>query len=440
MRQQAAKAVLQRKCACGKEAAGGECAGCREKKLQRKAAGPTPTNEAPAIVQEVLRTPGRPLDAMTRTVMEPRFGHDFSRVRVHTDAKAAESAHAVNALAYTVGQDIVFGGGTYAPESDAGRHLLAHELTHAVQQQNLADLGHGSLQLGPVDDVHEREADEVSRMLETSEQMRPAMPLTHPVVQRDLARPPTGAAAPLRVLTPAEIQDAITFNQNRFSDPYSIRVIRDVVGVNPLPAVVDEELIQAVVQWQAERRMTQDGKIGHLVTRSIVLELIAERQFRDAVILIIDSYGLLTSLRLNDVRVGTGANCCGTAASPADAVTSGGVCPTVGAPVRVCVCQTSFPPAVDYNHFVRIVGHEMVHVPHCGGAAFNLAATEFEAFFFEACNAGRAPQLSAADRVGHATIALGHFAAIPPALQTPARVAMRAQLAALIAAGGVGPC
>ncbi len=66
--------------------------------------------------------------------MEPRFGQDFSRVRVHTDSKAAESARAVNALAYTIGQEIVFGGGQYFPRSFAGRRLLAHELTHVVQQ------------------------------------------------------------------------------------------------------------------------------------------------------------------------------------------------------------------------------------------------------------------------------------------------------------------
>ena len=66
--------------------------------------------------------------------MEPRFGHDFSRVRVHADAKAAKSAQAVNALAYTVGQDMIFGNGQYAPNTNDGRRLLAHEMTHVVQQ------------------------------------------------------------------------------------------------------------------------------------------------------------------------------------------------------------------------------------------------------------------------------------------------------------------
>jgi hypothetical protein len=86
-------------------------------------------------VHEVLRSPGQSLDAATREFMEPRFGQDFSRVRVHTDAKAAESARAVNALAYTIGRDVVFENGMYAPHTDKGRGLLAHELTHVLQQR-----------------------------------------------------------------------------------------------------------------------------------------------------------------------------------------------------------------------------------------------------------------------------------------------------------------
>jgi hypothetical protein len=77
---------------------------------------------------------GRPLDAATREFFSACFGHDFGNVRVHADAEAAESARAVNALAYTVGRDVVFAAGQYAPHTRAGRQLLAHELTHVVQQ------------------------------------------------------------------------------------------------------------------------------------------------------------------------------------------------------------------------------------------------------------------------------------------------------------------
>jgi hypothetical protein len=90
----------------------------------------------PSIVREVLSSPGRPLDAGTRSFMEPRFGHDFSRVRVHTDEEAAASARSVNALAYTVNQHVVFGPEQYHPQTAPGQRLIAHELAHTLQQRN----------------------------------------------------------------------------------------------------------------------------------------------------------------------------------------------------------------------------------------------------------------------------------------------------------------
>jgi len=92
-------------------------------------------NPAPPIVSEVLSSgSGQPMEPTTSDFMESRFGQDFSDVRIHTDSRASESAEAINALAYTSGSDIVFGEGQYAPETDSGKHLLAHELTHTVQQ------------------------------------------------------------------------------------------------------------------------------------------------------------------------------------------------------------------------------------------------------------------------------------------------------------------
>ncbi len=127
--------VLQRKCGCAGGGSTGECSECA-KKLQRRAADTSAPAESsvPPIVHEVLRSPGAPLDRETRAFFEPRFGHDFSRVRVHTDGKAAAAAAAVNALAYTVGQSVVFGVGRYAPHTKEGQGLLAHELVHTVQQ------------------------------------------------------------------------------------------------------------------------------------------------------------------------------------------------------------------------------------------------------------------------------------------------------------------
>src|ERR1700674_1762946 len=102
--------------------------------MQRNHAAPAGTITSPPIVSEVLDSPGQPLDHKTLAFFEPRFGRDFSQVRVHTDTKAADSATAVNALAYTVGRDVVFGPGQYDPQDKKSEHLLAHELTHVVQQ------------------------------------------------------------------------------------------------------------------------------------------------------------------------------------------------------------------------------------------------------------------------------------------------------------------
>ena len=170
--------LLQRKCACGASTASltGECAECKSKKrLQTRLAigashdpleqeadrvadqvlaaprnqpvSPAPPRiqrftgqpagqalETPASVDRVLSSAGSPLESALRQDMERRFGHDFSRVRVHSGGTAGQSARDVNAHAYAVGQHIVFGAGRFAPATQEGRRLLAHELTHVVQQ------------------------------------------------------------------------------------------------------------------------------------------------------------------------------------------------------------------------------------------------------------------------------------------------------------------
>lgn len=132
-------ALLQRKCACGTSAQG-KCETCNDggKTLQRHAANHhTAPPSVPPVVHDVLRSSGRPLDRPTRSFMESRFGSDFSGVRVHDDARAAESARAVNARAYTVGQDIVFARESFEPHTSAGKALLAHELAHTIQQHGI---------------------------------------------------------------------------------------------------------------------------------------------------------------------------------------------------------------------------------------------------------------------------------------------------------------
>src|SRR6516225_4346144 len=210
--------LLQRKCACGgTPRVAGECEECRKKRLQQKRnAGPESeaSSEVPPIVHQVLGTPGQPLDPTTRAFMEPRFGCDFSHVqaraerstplsasltagpahdeleneaesiarsiasrrealsdfradfsgvRVHTNAEAATSAQAVSAQAYTVGNHIVFGEGKLAPRTPAGQRLLAHELTHVVQQTGgqIRRVPARSRSLVPELDEEDRTRDEV---------------------------------------------------------------------------------------------------------------------------------------------------------------------------------------------------------------------------------------------------------------------------------------
>lgn len=129
---------LQRSCACERE-----CPDCltepprqAPRRLQTKRDGAGRAEQtAPPIVHDVLQSLGQPLDAEARNFMESRFGHDFSSVRVHSDGQAAESARVLQALGYTVGRHIIFGAGQYSPGTPAGRRLLAHELSHVMQQE-----------------------------------------------------------------------------------------------------------------------------------------------------------------------------------------------------------------------------------------------------------------------------------------------------------------
>ena len=157
--------ALQRRCACGgTPGPDGECSACKAKRLalQRLAVRDSAPSVAPSLVGATLRSPGRPLDAGARRFMEGRFRHDFGRVRVHTDSRAAESARAVGAHAYTVGRHVVFGAGRYAPDTVPGRRLLAHELTHVLQQGASSESSRLPT-VRPAGDSWEREGDDVAR-------------------------------------------------------------------------------------------------------------------------------------------------------------------------------------------------------------------------------------------------------------------------------------
>jgi hypothetical protein len=157
--------------------------------------------------------------------MEHRFGHDFGHVRVHADARAADSAQAVNALAYTVGDDIVFGQGRYRPRSRAGQRLLAHELAHTVQQSR----GTGARQgIAPPNGDPERQADAIADHvvgdLDGPAAVRPSPLAASPVPRGSLQRQPDGGASvPAGKKLEKTVQDAAAEAAKKVEEKYKMR-------------------------------------------------------------------------------------------------------------------------------------------------------------------------------------------------------------------------
>jgi cell wall-associated NlpC family hydrolase len=134
-----------------------KCSKCEEddKKLMRSATGASPLAVSPDVVPS---GGGQPLPSESLSFFGSRFGYDFSSVRIHADFRAHEAARSVNAVAFTLGQDVVFDAGHYAPNSDAGRKLLAHELTHVVQQNGGVNGGQLTVQRSPRPMVQRQQA------------------------------------------------------------------------------------------------------------------------------------------------------------------------------------------------------------------------------------------------------------------------------------------
>ncbi len=210
------------------------CAACEaddETKVRRKRAGedeidgklmgPPPPITAALEHRIGSLGNGAALPASERRFFETRFGHDFGDVRVHADAEAGALARDLNARAFTMGTDVVFGSGEFSPGAAGGRFLLAHELAHVVQQ-------------------------------------RPAPGNT---VRRDLAtEPPTPAAAAQTDLTPAQIQAAIRFNKFTY-DEARTKQLQDLIGTEPTGTWTDDDIL-AVASLQEEFGLHKDGMIG----------------------------------------------------------------------------------------------------------------------------------------------------------------------------------
>jgi len=200
--------------------------------------------QEPSLVKDVVGSGGgSPLDRDTRGFMESRLGADFSDVRVHTDATASESARSVQAHAYTVGDDVVFQSGKYAPESDSGKRMLAHELTHVVQQRSGPVAGTpapGGIKISHPSDSFEQSADSTADRVMSS---GPAMPA------------PT-AAAPASVQREGEEDEEVqgTFVQREGEEEEELQgsfVQRE--------GEEEEELQGSFIQRQAEEEETEEA-------------------------------------------------------------------------------------------------------------------------------------------------------------------------------------
>lgn len=202
----------------------------------------TTTETANDIINIRSSGVGSSLDDGTRQFMESRFGYDFRNIKIHTDGKAARSASDVNALAYTMGNHVIFAEGQYRPNTVEGKRLLAHELTHTIQQRE-----------------------------------NPA--LQAKVIQRDLAVEPTVANPADVVLTAPEMRSAIRLNSVMFTDAAEIEIVRDVLGISKQPAAVDEDFVNAVIRYQSSFGLTPDGKLGPLTADRLSQEITAEADY-----------------------------------------------------------------------------------------------------------------------------------------------------------------
>jgi hypothetical protein len=209
---------------------------CCELPPAQRRADPAAAQAAESAQWPGLKRSGHTLEPALRQEMESRFGFDFSRVRVHADSSAAQSAASLGAYAYTLGCDIVFGAGRYAPTQPQGRHLLAHELAHVMQQH-----GGGAT-----------------------------------AAQRDLALAPVAVDPTERPLSEADIKAAMAFNAYKLKGKQHLALVRDVLGVAKEPAVSDRALALAVAHFQAAHGVAQDGQLGPVTMLLVIEEFQAE--------------------------------------------------------------------------------------------------------------------------------------------------------------------
>ena len=236
---------------------------------------------------------GQPLPEGSRNFFEPRFGVDFGNVRIHIDTVADQLNRTLKARAFTTGRSIFFRQGEFNPDSHSGGELLAHELTHVLQQG-------GGLQRKSTS-YEPRDRKECSRnsirTLENEDDSE--IETSIPSIQRDFAIEPPNPTADAAPLTDAQVQTAIQYNTIKLggADAALIGTLRDVLGIEENPPVIDEDFANAVARWQAANNLPQDGKLGPNTAAPLFRELRAEG-------LTAESRTLASLVRRGRIRVG----------------------------------------------------------------------------------------------------------------------------------------
>ena len=260
-----------------------KCAKCEKEDEMLQPKSDVGSNATPSIEKQIHSSTGNGihLPDSTNQFMSNAMGSDFSGVKIYTGSNAVQMNRQLNARAFTYGSNIYFNSGEYRPESVNGKSLLAHELTHVVQQGSANKVYTGSSiqqkhspqsknQLAGKNRIQRRglnNSDEEIQMKPLSIQNT-----TETTVQRDLATPPPAVAAAAQPdLTDAQIQEAIRFNGNRYNS-VGTRLIQQTLG-GPVTGNWTEDNIRAIAATQEEYGLTKDGKVGADTFRFIDTEV-----------------------------------------------------------------------------------------------------------------------------------------------------------------------
>jgi cell wall-associated NlpC family hydrolase len=201
------------------------------------------TTEAPPQVYETLQSSSQPLEPEVRESMEARLGHDFSRVRVHFDASADASARAVGATAYTVGSHVVFRAGAYQPDTGPGRRLLAHELTHVVQQSGTPDVPPHGIALGDPSSSAEHEARHIANLGPEAGAGGPSQRV-HGALQRDVSFELSNAPK-------LSVPTSLTLSEDEMRVLAWLRQHQSAIIAAEQKYRVDRRAIAAAIAWEA---------------------------------------------------------------------------------------------------------------------------------------------------------------------------------------------